>query len=130
LALPALNLWRRRQVGAAIGCLALIALFVTNMVFVASARTSLLCIAILLALFAWRHLSRRAMPILLAGAVAASALAWATSPYLRQRIIDIAVEYQHGREDISRASTAQRLTYWRKSTHAFAEAPLLGHGTG
>ncbi|WP_163597329.1 O-antigen ligase family protein, partial [Klebsiella pneumoniae] len=31
---------------------------------------------------------------------------------------------------ISRASTAQRLTYWRKAVDAFAEAPLLGHGTG
>ena len=30
------------------------------MVFVASARTALLCIAVLLVLFAWRHLSRRA----------------------------------------------------------------------
>jgi O-antigen ligase len=28
------------------------------------------------------------------------------------------------------ASTAQRLTYWRKSIKFLAEAPLLGHGTG
>jgi O-antigen ligase len=62
--------------------------------------------------------------------VAASALAWTASPYLRQRVSDIALEYQHGREDISHASTAQRLTYWRKSLAAVAEAPLFGHGTG
>ena len=84
----------------------------------------------LLGLFAWRHLSRRAALVLLAGTIAASALAWTTSPYLRHRIADIAVEYRHGHEDISRASTAQRLTYWRKALHAFAEAPLTGHGTG
>ena len=130
LALPALTFWRDRRVAAAGACLALILLFVTNMVFVASARTALLCIAVLLALFAWKHLSRRAALLLLAGAVAASALAWTTSPYLRQRIADIAVEYRHGHEDISRASTAQRLTYWRKAFHAFTEAPLFGHGTG
>jgi O-antigen ligase len=100
------------------------------MVFVASARTALLCIAVLLGLLAWRHLSRRAALVLLAGTIAASALAWTTSPYLRHRIADIAVEYRHGHEDISRASTAQRLTYWRKALHAFAEAPLTGHGTG
>ncbi|MET4390766.1 O-antigen ligase [Bradyrhizobium sp. F1.4.3] len=130
LALPALSFWRGGSVIGTATCLALILLFVTNMVFVASARTALLCIAVLLALFAWQHLSRRATLLLLAGAVAASALAWTTSPYLRQRITDIAVEYRHGREDISRASTAQRLTYWRKSASAVAEAPLLGHGTG
>ncbi|WP_027553654.1 O-antigen ligase [Bradyrhizobium sp. Cp5.3] len=130
LALPALGFWRARQVAAMLTCLALILLFLTNMVFVASARTALVCIAVLLVLFAWRHLSRRAALFLLAGAVAASALAWTASPYLRQRITDISVEYQHGHEDISRASTAQRLTYWRKSTLAFIEAPLFGHGTG
>ena len=130
LALPALAYWRGGSVLAAAACLALILLFVTNMVFVASARTALLCIAVLLGLFAWKHLSRRAALLLLAGTVAASALAWTTSSYLRQRITDIAVEYRHGHEDISRASTAQRLTYWRKAIHGIAEAPLIGHGTG
>ena len=130
LALPALSFWRGGSVIATLACLALILLFVTNMVFVAAARTALLCIAVLLALFAWRHLNRRAALLLLIAAVAAGALAWTASPYLRQRISNIAVEYQHGREDISLASTAQRLTYWRKAASAFAEAPLFGHGTG
>lgn len=130
LALPAMTFWRGRRTVATVVCLALILLFVTNMVFVAAARTALLCLAVLLALFAWRHLSRRAALILLAGTIVASALAWTASPYLRQRVTDIAVEYRHGHEDISRASTAQRLTYWRKALHAFAGAPLIGHGTG
>ena len=130
LALPALTFWRERRPAAALACLAPILLFVTNMLFVACARTALLCMPVLLALFAWRHLSRRAAVLLLASAMAASFLAWATSSYLRQRITDIAVEYQHGHEDISHASTAQRLTYWRKAIASFAEEPLLGHGTG
>ena len=130
LALPALTCWRSGRAIAATACLALILPFGTNMIFVASARTALLCIAVLLALFAWKHLNRRAALVLLAGSVAASLFAWTTSPYLRQRVTDIAVEYRHGHEDINHASTAQRLTYWRKSLHAFAEAPLLGHGTG
>jgi len=130
LALPAMTFWRGRRTLATAVCLALILLFITNMVFVAAARTALLCMAVLLILFAWKHLSRRATLVLLAGTVAASALAWTASPYLRQRIADIAVEYRHGHEDISHASTAQRLTYWHKALHAFAEAPLIGHGTG
>jgi O-antigen ligase len=130
LALPALTFWRSGRVAMASLCLALILLFATNMVFVASARTALVCIPLLLALFAWKYLKPRGALILLAGAVIVSALAWTTSSYLRQRITDIAVEYRHGHEDISRASTAQRLTYWRKALHAFTEAPLIGHGTG
>lgn len=130
LALPALTFWRGGSVIATAGCLALILLFATSMVFVASARTALLCIAVLLGLFASRHLSRRAALALLAGTIAVSALAWTTSAYLRQRVTDIAIEYRHGHDDISHASTAQRLTYWRKSVSAFAEAPLIGHGTG
>jgi O-antigen ligase len=83
----------------------------------------------LLELFASLYLSRRSRFALLAGAILASVLAWTTSPYLRQRIADISIEYQA--HDISGiASTAQRLTYWRKSIKFFAEAPLLGHGTG
>lgn len=130
LALPALIFRRGGSMIMTAACLSLILLFAVNMVFVAAARTALLCIAVLLGLFAWKHLSRRAALALLAGTIAASLLAWATSPYLRQRITDVAVEYRHGHEDISRASTAQRLTYWRKALHAFAEAPLIGHGTG
>ncbi|UFW53614.1 MULTISPECIES: O-antigen ligase family protein [Bradyrhizobium] len=130
LALPAMTFWRGGRAVATAACIALILLFATNMVFVAAARTALLCIAVLLGLFAWKHLSRRAALILLAGTIAASSLAWTTSPYLRQRVTDIAVEYRHGHEDISHASTAQRLTYWRKALHAFTEAPLIGHGTG
>jgi len=55
---------------------------------------------------------------------------WTTSPYLRERVADIAIEYHHGNENPALASTAQRLTYWRKSIEFFADAPLFGHGTG
>jgi O-antigen ligase len=130
LALPALNFWRTRRVAATAACLALILLFITNMVFVATARTALVCIPVLLGLFAWRHLSRRAALLLLAGAMAAGALAWTASPYLRHRITDVAVEYRNEHQDLNQASTARRLTYWRKSIASFAEAPLFGHGTG
>ncbi|WP_312015260.1 O-antigen ligase family protein [Bradyrhizobium liaoningense] len=49
---------------------------------------------------------------------------------MRKRVTDIAIEYRHGNENVSLASTAQRLIYWRTSLASFAEAPLFGHGTG
>ena len=129
LAVPALMAWRWRKWRLAAGCLALALAFIANMLFVALARTALIYMPVLLILFAWRHLGRRAMLVLLAGAIVAGSLVWTNSPYLRQRIGDIGVEYQA--HDISGiASTAQRLTYWRKSIKFLAAAPLLGHGTG
>lgn len=129
LALPALTLLRSRRWLAAIGCLALITAFIADLLFVVSARTALLYMAVLLLLFASLHLSRRGMLALFVAVAVAAALVWNTSPYLRQRIADIAVEYQ-SYEKNTLASTAQRLNYWNKSIRFFAEAPLLGHGTG
>lgn len=129
LALPALIALRQKRMAAAAAWLVLIVAFVANMMFVASARTALLYMPVLLVLFASRYLAPRAMLALLAGAAVASMLVWTTSPYLRKRVADIAVEYQ-GYETNTLGSTAQRLNYWRKSVTFLAEAPLLGHGTG
>ena len=113
----------------AVMLLALVAAFVANMVFAAFARTAMLYMPVLLVLFGLRYLSRRSMLVLFAGAAVICALAWTMSPYLRQRIADIGIEYR-AHDSTSIASTAQRLIYWRKSLTLFSEAPLLGHGTG
>src|SRR5262249_7261805 len=94
LALPALMLWQQRRPMASAACVALIAAFIANMMYVASARTELLCMLVLLALFAALHLSSRATLALFAAAAIAGMLAWITSPYLHRRIADIAAEYQ------------------------------------
>lgn len=130
LALPALHLFRERRWRAAIGSLALSLVFIVNMLFVASARTALIYMPVLLALFAARHLSRRAACMVFAGFAVAGTLVWTTSPYLRQRVFDVAIEYHHGDENMALASTAQRLNYWHKSIKFFADAPVRGHGTG
>ena len=130
LAVPALRAFRGRQWLVAIGCVALSLVFIVNMLFVVSARTALVYMPVLLALFALRHLSRHATRLLFAAVAVAGMLVWTTSPYLRERVADIAIEYHHGDENPALASTAQRLTYWRKSIRFFAEAPLFGHGTG
>ena len=129
LALPALTALRARRWIAAAGYAGLILLFLANMLYVVSARTALVYMPVLLILFAALHLGRRATRLLFAGVAVASLLVWTTSPYLRQRIADIAVEYR-AQDTSGIASTAQRLTYWRKSAKFIAEAPWLGHGTG
>ena len=130
LAVPALRAFRERQRLMAIGWVALSLVFIVNMLFVVSARTALVYMPVLLVLFALRHLSRHATRVLFAAVAVAGMLVWTTSPYLRERVADIAIEYHHGNENMALASTAQRLTYWRKSIRFFADAPLFGHGTG
>ncbi|PAY06451.1 ligase [Bradyrhizobium sp. UFLA03-84] len=129
LALPALTALRARQWRLAAGAIALMLLFVVNMLYVVSARTALVYMPVLLVLFASLHLSRRATRLLFAAVAVTSLVVWTTSPYLRQRIADVGIEY-HAQDTSGIASTAQRLTYWRKSVKFIGEAPLLGHGTG
>ena len=106
LALPALIAWRWRKWKLAVGWLALALAFIANMLFAALARTALIYMAVLLVLFAWRHLSRRSMFASLASAIVAASLIWKSSPYLRQRIADIGVEYQA--QDISGIASVWR----------------------
>jgi O-antigen ligase len=129
LALPALTALRQRRWFMLLALFALIGAFIVNLLFVASARTALIYMPVLLIVFAMRYLSRRAMVALFAGTVVVAAFAWTSSPYLHKRVTDIFIEYQ-SYETNTLASTAQRLTYWRKSLKFIASAPLLGHGTG
>jgi O-antigen ligase len=129
LASPALALFRQRRFALAAGCAALMAGFFANMMFVVSARTALVYIPVLLVVFAMLHFSARAMLLLFAATVVAAMLVWFTSPYLRERVADIGVEYQ-GFQSNTVTSTGQRLEYWNKSLKFIGHAPLFGNGTG
>jgi O-antigen ligase len=134
LAWPALMSFRRKRFSTAIYCLIGILAFVVNMMFVASARTALIYLPVLLLVFAFLHLERRAAVGLCAGVAVAGLVVWTTSPYLRTRIADIGSEYQ-ARDLSTPASTAQRLNYWHKSIrfiaehHGSATAPAPSEGS-
>jgi O-antigen ligase len=113
----------------AAACAILLLGFFTDMAFVVSARAALIYVPVLLALFAFVHLDRRASALLFAGVLAAAIIVGFTSSYLRARIADIATEYEYYQQNIVR-STGQRLEYWQKSLKFFAAAPLFGNGTG
>lgn len=104
--------------------------FLANMVFVASSRTVFVCIPVLFVVFAAKHFSRRGFLLLMAVVVAAGAIAWSSSPYLRIRTAMIGIEYQNYRDSNAVTSVGERLEFWRKSIKFVEEAPLAGHGTG
>jgi O-antigen ligase len=127
---PLIIVWcHQRRYAWAAACAALILGFFANMMFVISARTALLYMPAMLVLFAMRYLRRSEAALLLAGTLAIASLVWFTSPLMRGRIHDISLEYGEYQQNIS-GSTGQRLEYWQKSLKLFAEAPLLGNGTG
>jgi O-antigen ligase len=125
-----LSLICQRRFALAAACTALMLGFFANMMFVVSARTALIYMPVMLGLFAILYLGRRARVLALVGAVAAAALVWFTSPYVRDRIEAVAVEYQTYHANNAVSSTGLRLEYWRKSLGFFAKAPMLGNGTG
>lgn len=104
--------------------------FLANMVFVASSRTVFVCIPVLFVVFAAKYFSRRGFLLLMAVVVAAGAIAWSSSPYLRIRTAMIGIEYQNYRDSNAVTSVGERLEFWRKSIKFVEEAPLAGHGTG
>jgi O-antigen ligase len=124
-----MSFYRQRRYLAAAGCAALALGFFANMAFVASARTVLLYLPVLLALFALIHLERRVSLLLLAGVAVVATAVWFSSPYLQARMSAIATEYHEYELNIP-ASTGRRLEYWQKSLRFFAASPIFGNGTG
>jgi O-antigen ligase len=125
----AVELWGRRM-RFAIVLLLLAAAFVANIIYVATARTTLVVMMLLLLLLGFRRLAwKGGLVACVAGAVIAAA-AWASSPYLRDRV-SIAIqglEAYGTREGVT--SVGLRFEYWRKSLRFLGEAPVIGHGTG
>jgi len=130
LAWPVIMLLRKKRTAAA-ALLAAVALsFVVNMAVVIVSRTALVTMPVLLAVFAALHLKWRSNLVMLAVAIVVAAIAWAASPQLRQTAARFTRDYQIYKEENQPTSIGMRLEFWQKSLRFFAEAPIIGHGTG
>jgi O-antigen ligase len=105
-------------------------LFLANMVFIVTSRTALVTIPIMLAVFGLMHLRWRANMAIVVIAVVVAALAWIASPQLQQKVATFSIQYQEYKDGRSTSSIGERLEFWRKSLRFFAEAPVIGHGSG
>ncbi len=104
--------------------------FVANMALVIVSRTALVTMPIMLAVFAALHLTWRSNLVILCAAVLLAGLAWTISPQLRWTATTFVRDYQIYKELNQPTSIGLRLEFWQKSLRFFAEAPLIGHGTG
>jgi len=130
LAALALAAWHEGRRRHAIAPLLLALAFLVNVVYVATSRTSLVILPIMLLLFACRHLSWKGVTALLSTGVVTGALVLVFVPAVHRNVASLVQElrtYQpHGRS----TRAGERLEFWRKSIGFIADAPLVGHGTG
>jgi O-antigen ligase len=130
LTYPIVMLLREKRIWPAALLIAIALGFVVNMALVVVSRTALVTMPIMLAVFAALHLKWRGNAVILCAAVLLVGLAWTISPQLRWTATTFVRDYQIYRELDQPTSIGMRLEFWQKSLRFFAEAPLIGHGTG
>ena len=130
LAYPVYTLLRNGKIWQALLLAAIAASFILNMAFVVVSRTALVTLPVMLAVFAMAHLKWRTNVLLFAAAVIFGALAWTVSPQLQATTDKFTRDYRIYKELNQPTSIGLRLEFWEKSLRFFAEAPVIGHGTG
>jgi O-antigen ligase len=130
LVYPIVMLLREKRYRLALLLAALALSFFVNMAFVVVSRTALVTVPIMFGVFALLHLRWRSIAIISAALLAGAALAWQASPQLRKTADTFASDYTRYVEKGEPTSLGLRLEFWRKSLGFFAEAPIVGHGTG
>jgi O-antigen ligase len=130
LAYPIITFLRTKRILLAALLIAIAMSFVVNMAFVVVSRTALVTIPIMLAVFALLHLNWRSTVMILCVTTIFGGVAWQMSPQLRSTVATFSRDYQLYSEQNTPTSIGQRLEFWKKSLRFFAEAPILGHGTG
>jgi O-antigen ligase len=118
---------RRRLVA---GLVALGIAFIANIVFVTTARTTLLVAPVLILLLGWRQFRLKGLvgsAVLLGLIGTAAALG---SPLLRARLSTSVAELHAYEASGAVSSTALHVELLKKSVLIFKTAPIIGHGTG
>lgn len=130
LAYPIVTLLREKRYWLAALLIALALSFFVNMAFVVVSRTALVTVPIMFAVFALLHLRWRSIAIISVVLLIGAAIAWQASPQLRKTADTFVSDYTRYVERGEPTSAGLRLEFWRKSLGFFAEAPIVGHGTG
>ena len=114
----------------AVGWTALGLLFFANIISLAASRTTLLIMPVLALLLGFRRLRWQGVAICAALGAFVAGIAWAASPYLRDRVTAVTTELSQYQQHHAETSSGTRLEFWTKSLGFVAEAPVFGHGTG
>jgi O-antigen ligase len=130
LAYPVMTFLRANRIWPAVLLATVAASLLVNMLFVVVSRTALVTMPVMLVLFALLHLRWRMAIAALCAAALLAAVVWNVSPELRFTVSKFFTDYQHTFVQNNETGIGSRLIYWQKSLRFFAEAPVIGHGTG
>jgi len=97
---------------------------------VATGRTALITIPVLLVLYASKKLSAKGAVLVATGALLVGIVVWTSSPYLRDRTTQIWTDFEKYEATDERTSSGERIEFWKKSIEFIRQSPLIGHGTG
>ena len=105
-------------------------LFFANIVYVATSRTTLLTLPLLLLIAAAHGFGKKGFFAALVFVAVLPPLIWFSSPYLKQRVSDLSQEAQLAQVENPDEPASPRSDLWRKAVRFIADAPIIGHGTG
>ncbi len=113
-----------------IACIVLAVLFLSNIAFVATGRTTLLVAPVLAGLLGWREFRWKGLvgAALLVGVLGGAASF--VSPYLNARLKTSVDEVHAFEKSDAPNSTSLHLQFLKESLSFVASAPVIGHGTG
>ncbi len=104
--------------------------FLHDIFFIATGRTTLVIIPVLLVLYgAWRFGAKGLAGALVVTLVVAAGV-WASSPYVRMRVDQTFTATERHAHLQHVTSSEERMVFWTKSVRFIKSAPLIGHGTG
>ena len=126
----AVDVWRDRRLNLALALGIVAVLFLTNVFYVATSRTSLVVIPVLLVLFGYRQFGWKGMIASGVAFLVLAAAAWPSAGFLRQRVVTLFQEIETFSPDMPPTPAGERLVYWTKSLEFIQAAPVIGHGTG
>jgi O-antigen ligase len=126
----AFDFWRRGRRILTLALIMLSLLFFANVLYVATSRTALVVIPVLLFVFGLRSFRWKGAIGLVVVIAALVAIAWPSANYLRERVDGFFTELKAYNTDGPATSAAERLTFWTKSIGFIKAAPIVGHGTG
>ena len=120
----------RHKWRVAVLLLALGALFLTNLVFVFTSRTSLVVAPFLIAALGWRLSGVRGLVVACVIAIVIAPVLWFSSPHLRDFALQSVADLQGYFTANAVTSSGLHFEFLRKSIEIIAAAPIFGHGTG
>ena len=130
LAYAAVEAWRLQRQRLALALAIFACAFLANIVYIATGRTIVIVMPVLLALFGLRLFGWRGVFGVLVAGVLVGTIAWFSSHYLRERVLQVGREIHLYETQNADTSSGERLEFWKKSLRFIAAAPVIGHGTG